>query len=410
MALKIFSKDSTESQKTVIVLIILFVVLITSGFYYVDWDIDSARWISYIVFTMIFIYYLNNIKYTYNANFKSVILLLTFIPFLSSINAYMKYGQNLFDSYLATVSNFIWLLYFFFHKWRVKEATLLRVFLLLSFFIFVVQVYQNLYPDNAVFGLLYTEGVEERNGILRYRMGMGGYFSMPILLAFLCFIKKELMDLKMLVIVVMILFSIYLTLTRQVIATCIFVVFLSFFIARERKSSDYIIILLMIIGLYFAYDVLFAKLSEKTMDEATDENIRVIVFSYYFDRDTEDIFAWLIGHGMPKCDSFVSDMKIQKEMFLYTSDIGFIGKWFYMGFPYIFICYYFLYLLFWKYKKSAPTYIRLFVIYGSVMSVMIFPMDQVVYSFVWTIIAYITDLHINNSPLALENTKVARIE
>lgn len=413
MALKIFSKDSNKSQIPVIVLIILLVVVLTSGFMYVGWNATYAGWACNIIFTAIFIYYFSNIKYTYNANFKSVILLLTFMPFLSSINAYLRYGQNFYDSYLATASNFIWLFYFFFHKWGVKETTILRVFLLLSFFILGVQVYQNLFPEDAVFGIVKTTDMndstdiifEERNGIMRFRVFIAGYFSIPILLAFLCFIKKELMDLKMLVIVVMMLMSVYLSLTRQVIAACLLVLFMSFYIEKKNRVKDYVIMLLLVTGLYYSYDVLFAEFSSTTIEETTNENIRVIAYNYFFERDTEDIFAWLIGHGMPKCDNYSHEMSMVKEMHLFTSDVGFIGYWFYVGLPFILICYYFLYLLFWKYKKNTPTYIRLFVIYGTVMSVMIFPMEKPVYYFVWAVMAYITDLHINNSPLALESTK-----
>ena len=417
MTLKIFSKDSTKSQSPVIVLIILLVILMTSGFSYVGWNSTYAGWVSNIIFSWIFVYYFS-IKCTDNANFKSIILFLAFLPFLSSVNAYLRYGQNFYDSYLVTQNNFIWLFYFFFHKWEVKEATLLRAFLLLSFFIFIVQVYQNLFPDDAVFGIMKTTDMndspdtffEERNGILRFRVFIAGFFSMPILLAFLCFIKKELMDLKMLVIVVMMLISVYMSLTRQVIAACLLVLIMSFFIEKKHRIMDYVIMLLMVTGLYYSYDVLFAELSRTTMEEASNENIRVIAYNYFYERDTEDIFAWLIGHGTPKCVNFMHEMSIVKEMHIFSNDVGFIGKWFYVGLPFIFICYYFLYLLFWKYKKYTPTYIRLFAIYGTVVSVMIFPMEKPVYYFVWAIMAYITDLHINNSPLALESTKSKRID
>ena len=419
MSLKIFSKDSTKSQKSVIVLIILLFVLITSGFRYAGWNSTYAGWISNVFFTVIFVFYFNNIKYTYNANFKSVILLLTFLPFLSSINAYLRYGQNFYDSYMATASNFIWLSYFFFHKWGVKEATLIRVFLLLAFFILGVQVYQNIFPENAVFGIFNTKDTdglhddaiaEVRNGILRFRMHMNGYFSMPVLLLFLCFNKKKVADIKMHVIVGMMLTSIYLSLTRQVIAACLLVLFMSFYIEKKNKVKDYVIMLLLVTGLYYSYDVLFAEFSSTIIEETSNENIRVIAYNYFWERDTEDIFAWLIGHGMPKCANYSHEMSMVKEMRLFTSDVGFIGKWFYVGLPFILICYYFLYLLFWKYKKYTPTYIRLFVIYGTVMSVMIFPMDAPFYYLIWAIMAYITDLHINSSPLALESTKSKRID
>lgn len=413
MTLKIFSKDNAKSQKSVIVLIILLIVLITSGFSYVGWNMTYGGWALHFIYTLIFVYYFRNIKYTYNANFKSVIILLTFLPFLSSFNAYLRYGQNFYESYLATAGNSLWLFYFFFHKWEVKEATLLRVFLLLSLFIFGLQVYQNFYPENAVFGVrdlettesLGTTVAEVRNGILRFRIHMNGYMAMPVLLAFWCFIKNKMIDSNMLVIVVMMLISIYLSLTRQVIAACLLVFLMSFFIGKEHKFKDYFIMLLIVIGLYYAYDILFEELSVKTMEETKDSNIRVIAFNFFFDRDTEDIFAWLIGHGMPKNGTFSHEMSMITNMQIYSNDVGFIGKWFYVGLPFVIICYNFLYLLFWKYKKYTPLYIRLFVIYGTVMSFMIFPFDRPSYYFIWSVMAYITDLHINNSPLALDATK-----
>lgn len=208
----------------------------------------------------------------------------------------------------------------------------------------------------------------------------------------------------------MMLISIYLSLTRQVIAACLLAIFMSFFIGKEHKSKDYFIMLLIVIGLYYAYDNLFEEFNLRTKEEAIDSNIRIVAFKYFFDRDTEDIFAWLIGHGMPKCENFMHEMLITNEMMIFSSDVGFIGKWFYVGLPFILICYYFLYLLFWKYKKYTPIYIRLFVIYGTVMSFMIFPLDRNSHYFIWAVMAYITDLHINNSPLALETTKVKKIE
>ena len=60
MTLKIFSKDNAKSQKSVIVLIILLIVLITSGFSYVGWNKTYGGWALRFIFTLIFVYYFSN--------------------------------------------------------------------------------------------------------------------------------------------------------------------------------------------------------------------------------------------------------------------------------------------------------------------------------------------------------------
>ena len=86
-------------------------------------------------------------------------------------------------------------------------------------------------------------------------------------------------------------------------------------------------------------------------------------------------------------------------MGFFTGDVGFIGKIFTNGVIYVIICYVLLWKLFFTYKNSVPTYVRMFVIFGAVMSIMIFPMTVHYQFFVWALLLYVADLHINEGKL-----------
>ena len=88
---------------------------------------------------------------------------------------------------------------------------------------------------------------------------------------------------------------------------------------------------------------------------------------------------------------------------IYTTDVGFVGQIFERGFIYVCICYYMFYQMFFKLKTVIPTYVRMFVLYAGVMSVMIFPCITPAQNIVWVLLLYICDLHINNSPLAIKS-------
>ena len=68
----------------------------------------------------------------------------------------------------------------------------------------------------------------------------------------------------------------------------------------------------------------------------------------------------------------------------------------------IIFCYYMFYQMFFKLKAVIPAYVRMFVLYAGVMSVMIFPCITPAQNIVWIMLLYVCDLHINKSVLALK--------
>jgi hypothetical protein len=159
-----------------------------------------------------------------------------------------------------------------------------------------------------------------------------------------------------------------------------------------------IIIGVVIAAILYSYsDVLFGSFAEQTSDDMSDSYVRVLAGTYFWNESISDPYLFLFGHGLPgQTGTFrILMQQLNQMMGFYTVDVGFIGMTYTFGAIYVFVCFRLLWRLFFSYKKYVPTYIRLFVIFTSVMSIMIFPMTSPYYYLVWTMLMYITDLHVN---------------
>ena len=174
----------------------------------------------------------------------------------------------------------------------------------------------------------------------------------------------------------------------------------------QRMNVKYLLLgLILISGLYIFYDVLFESMAEQTKDESQD-NIRMLSAAYFWNESIKSPLTFLFGYGTLSGNSPVISSLTNFQLLngFYRSDVGFIGQIYERGFLYVMACYYLMYRLLFKLKNNIPLYIRMFVIFTAVMSVMIFPMITPVSNIVWTLLLYVSDLHINKSYLALKNT------
>lgn len=236
-------------------------------------------------------------------------------------------------------------------------------------------------------------------------MHQNGYYTAPILFAMWIGIRKK-ADLKLGVFIALFFASIYLTLTRQVMFACILAIFCSMFMGQKKINITALLLgLIFITGLYVYYDVLFSKLAQQTQDDSNADNVRLLAASMLWEESLKTPFTFLFGYGLPDSTSAygLHMYKLSNFLGIYTSDVGFIGQIFERGFIYVCVCYYMFYKLFFKFKKVIPMYIRMFVMFAGVMSVMIFPCIVPAQTVVWAMLLYVCDLHINKSILALKS-------
>ena len=416
---KYVGEKKKKGQLKFFLLIIALSILYTSGMNYNNWNPTYGGWIQNVVAIVFLLFLMLNFPKSSQYHYRVDAMLLLILPFFSMMNSHSLYGQGYVDSIKTMTGCFVWVFYFVLHKYKVQESTILKAILVISLFIVGVQIIQQFTYPNAVFGVLsddamieqgVQEAAEQRNGLWRFRMGGNAYFSCIILFASIAWIRKK-FNMKVAFLMTLMLVSVYLTLTRQVMAACFLALFFSFFLGKKNQGYiQALIIGVAIAAILYSYsDVLFGSFAEQTTEDMSDNYIRVLAGTYFWNESISDPLVFLFGHGLPgQTGSFKLLMQqLNQIMKFFTVDVGFIGMTYTFGAIYVIVCFRLLWRLLITYKEYTPTYIRLFVIFTGVMSIMIFPMTSAFYYLVWTMLMYISDLYINRGK---ENEKIERMK
>lgn len=409
---KYVGEAEINGQTKWLIIIILLAILYSGGFSYINWNATYAGWIRNVITILFAIIVVSQWQRFKSCGFKTEVLLLILLPFLSSINTYTLYGQSYLDSIRVLLPNLGWLFYFLLHKFKVQESIIIKAFIIISLFIVAVQVIQQFTYPKAMFGISSMdqmieygreEAAEQRNGLWRFRISGNAYFTAPVLFACFEWIRRR-NNLNLLVLIALMLVSVYLTLTRQIIAACLFAIFLSFFLGKKSKGSiRFLILIAVLITLIYSYsNVLFGSLIVQTSDQMNEDNIRVLAATYFVNESVSSLPIFLFGHGaVGRTGAYAILMEqLNTYMHFYTSDVGFIGMTYTYGAIYVFICYKLMWKVFYTYRKYTPLYIRMFVIFTATMSIMIFPMSGILTFFIWSILLYITDIHGKGSTIS----------
>lgn len=402
-------------QAACLSMLIVAYILSTNGFNYSGWDNTLAGNLIKLLSVILIGYCIVVYNADKNRNFGWVIITLFTIPLLSNISTYILYGQDFIRGCISSlVVHSYWLLYFVLHKLRAKEQTILTFFFIISLIIVFLQIFQITFPDIAMFGIADEEtmqlrnmeqNTEIRNGIQRFLVHDNAYTCVFIVLFIISYAKN--FEYKKWFPYTIILFavSVYLTLTRQVMLAFIVV---SFLLAVGGAKSIFktkailygiAICLLLIIG----YNVLFAGFADKMEEELSDDYVRLLSAGYYGTEIFTNPITIILGHGTPDSQSaYAAEMEyLNQDLGFYAEDVGWIGMAYQYGMLYVVIGIYFMYLIIYKYRKTVPAHIKYFVLYAILMSLMILPIGMPYYNLLWATIAYMADLHINRSALAI---------
>lgn len=385
-------------------IILFLLVLITGGISFLYWPGGINRWIVRLMaFLMLLFIVKNNSSPSFH--FKKIVLFLAFYPFVTIVTSAIFWKQSVYTSINVLLPHMLWLLYFPLHKYSLSEKEIYKSFLLFSLLILFLQVvqqftypdvYWGVYSEEAMVNMNRTEIVDTRNGIYRFRLDENSYTTVFVLLYCLDLLKSK-FSIKSLLVVMLMFVSVYLTLTRQVMASCFFVVLLS--LLGKNFFSFRILLFLLILALigWNYYDFLFEDMTSQSKEDLDDDNIRILSYLFYFELIVANFVSFLFGNGMWGGESPFAKLADtwQFDMGLYTVDIGFVGFWFHYGLLYIMIFIYVNYILLVKYNRVLPNYIKYTVLFTLLMSPMIFPYWGVFCYFYWPFILYICDLHIN---------------
>lgn len=401
-------------QKLYTILIIGYVLLLSNGLKYYQWNPTYGGWITKAIYLYFLWFFIRHTSRNPNCHFRSEILLLTFLQFPSMINSWMYFGQTPIQSLNVDLAAFSFITYFMLHYYRVEERTILKAIAFIAVAIVSIQLFQQFSYPNCWFGIydeekqsIVKELAEQRNGLWRFRMHINGFYTCPILFAAWIWLQRK-FDSRTLIVCCLLMVSVYLTLTRQVMVACIFAVFMSSFIGEKKSKKGALLLgLLFIVGLYEYFDVLFSSLSEQTQDESTEDNVRLLSAAYFWDESLKSPLTFLFGYGNEHANSAYGDLisRMSQDYGLYTSDVGFIGQIYEKGLFYVLATYWLFYKIYFKYKKQTPMYVKMMVLFCVPMTPMIFPTISSLGSFAWILLMYIVDLHVNKSQLSLVSTR-----
>lgn len=391
--------DTIHMKSVLSCLIVMFILFSTQFFTYVNWNPTYGGWCSYLIYMLIIWYaYVNKwrFRYIYNPFRKEVVILLLYPLFATMIRSAINIDYSLlYEERRYIFGPSVFLFYYIYRMYNFGERDIIRIFTVISLTIFCIQIFQQIFPRMAIFGV-YNEDMrysthaiaEIRNGIFRFRLP--GYFFTLYCLYY--YWNKLLVRIRWKdAILFSVLFaSMYLYLTRQIIFATLFTLAFSFLFIRNSSTKLKAIAIITacgLVALYFISD-LFGEFYTRTLNESNAENIRLISLKFYWEKIVNNPFSFLFGYGHPQF--------LQKwaKLGLYSNDIGFIGEMFHYGLLWILFYFYTVYLIVLKYGRMLPLYIRFFVFGTSVNSILIFPYRAAGEYFVWASMLYIASLYI----------------
>lgn len=327
--------------------------------------------------------------------FNGLILLLFFIPYLSGISKLLYTGGH-FLSMPTVITSIGFGFYYIFCVRHCSEERIIKSLVVVGLVIFAIQVFQQLYPQYAVFGIYDEERsmrnnyelVEERNGLMRFSLG-----GVNITLMCMYYYWGKILErrsVKNLLIFALFILSMYLFLTRQIIFSSI-LAFLSTLLFQGKTKNHWKVlffVVALLLGIALNFESLFGELAESAESEFNTDNIRYASIMYFGEKIFTNPVTILFGNGLGAMNMDLKDIGLD------PTDIGFVGQAFYYGLLWIAVWLYTIYLILFKYGSKLPLYIKLFVLGTSIHSLGMFPYRSASEAAIWAAMLYISSLYI----------------
>ena len=340
--------------------------------------------------TLYFVQYINQ-----PITFKYYVAFITMWPFCIVLSSFLQ-GGILIEEFSQILSwTYVGSFFFIFYRFKFSEKMILWILGLYALTTVGIQLAQQIDPLFAIFGgdpedLRDVVLAEERNGLARFFVG-----SYHIQMLIMCFFWSRLLKtfrLHWAMLSALLVVSIYLYLTKQILVSTLFTLGISFFMIKERRVKILAcalgIVCLVVLGIF--WKDLFGELIQDSKDDNFSHAIRFEFIEYIMEYNLTDLIGVLFGHGTTK--PWFAELQHR----LYSpSDIGFFGESIYFGWIWALAYFYVIYRIMVTYRHNIPLYIKLFVVCSGVISIFIFPYRNRIETFNWICMIYICSLYID---------------
>lgn len=396
-------------KNTIFILFIL--IIFTGGFSYIGWNPTIGGRISQLVLYAIILFSFVNIKRFLNikSNLKQYIMGFMLLPFLSIVPAALIHGQNIGESFYGTKFNLLYLEFFLLYIINIKETDILKIILYLGVGWCMIEIIQQFTYPQIWFATRIGENnsIEIRNGIYRFNI-IGREFG--LLMLFYAFVKYLQTHKTIYILGILIgLIGIYLLATRQIMVATAFSLLYGFCLSKKINLVSAIGIGFIILLIYLNADRLFGEYIEKTSEQLSDTNIRLLSYEYYgLSQNGGNLFQILLGNGCPGRNSqyAIEIKKLEEAYGLFRADIGIVGMYSQYGLFYIInILAFFIYCF--KMRKYIDLYLKMFIIFMITTSIMLWHFS---FSFerisIMCLILFLIDKSISQNKSVKNETKV----
>lgn len=386
--------------KNIMTVLIMYVLaaILGNGFNLIGWSyIVQVRYYLLMAIVCIGLATLYFVQYRNQPiTFKYYVAFIIIWPFCIILSSFLQGGIPIEDISQILSWTYVGAFFFIFYHFRFSERMILWILGLYALTTAGIQIAQQIDPLFAIFGgdpedLGDVVIAAERNGLARYFVG-----SYHIQMLILCFFWNKLLKtfrLEWAILSALLLVSIYLYLTKQILLSILLTIGLSFFFTKGRRVKILACALasVCIVALGMFWEELFGELIQDSKDDSFSHAIRFEFIEYIMDYNLTDPIGVLFGHGTSK--PWFSELE---HMLYYPSDIGFFGESIYFGWLWAFAYFYVVYRIMVTFRHKIPLYIKLFIICSGVISIFIFPYRNRIETFNWICMIYICSLYIDD--------------
>ena len=166
--------------------------------------------------------------------------------------------------------------------------------------------------------------------------------------------------------------GIYILATRQVMVAAALCLLYGMFSLGKMKLSSFLCIVVVFAVIYLNMDVLFGEYIEKTTNDLTEDNVRLVSYEFYGIRYNEgDFLRILLGNGDPgRYTSYANEISKFEDYGLFRADIGIVGMYSLYGIVYVICVIMFFAFCFYK-RRYIDLYLKMYIVFMLVTSVML---------------------------------------
>jgi len=336
--------------------------------------------------------------------FHNEVILLMILPLISGFSSIMVFKQNIYQTLVAWVPSLLWATYYLLHTYKVPYSKALNFLLLFTFIGVAIMTIQQFIPNQAMFGVLDVNEsdhiAEVRNGLYRFRIGgaaCAGLFLFTLYFGKLINEYKR----KLILISIILALYLYLTLTRQTILAALVVIVATYLMSSKKNISfkSLLFAFILLIFFYFYRDQLFGSFIDQTVEQTSEEDIRLVEYTYFSNEIFTNPMIFIFGTGIPHASSPLGAYykSLADNYLLFTSDIGIVGTWFNYGIIYIILFLWITYKIIIKMRKYIPTYMKIYYFSVIIILPLAFPWGTNINNMLWAFILYIIDNEITNN-------------